>query len=154
MSTTLTNTLTAQTLSCRHNAAFSSKHRKTWRDRARQLLQQESYIQTLNERLITGHLHPVLEATLWLYAYGDPKQDVPDEGSVRDSLKGMSPDELAERVIQLSKQLAELPKTTSLPPPVEEQDPLPPRTSLIPWPTKLPPSEFSEIPAPKKLVRE
>jgi hypothetical protein len=57
----------------------------------------------LRKRLLAGKLPPVLEAMLWYYAKGKPKETIDVNSAV--ALAGLSDEELQARIHELSARL-------------------------------------------------
>jgi hypothetical protein len=73
---------------------------------AREIVESESYRQTVQDRASNGTLPPAIEALLWYYAYGKPLEQV-QLSLVQEDLSNLSLSELQERAAAVAKQLQE-----------------------------------------------
>lgn len=84
------------------------------REFATQFIQSEAYRASLQKRIETNTLHPVVEVMLWNYAFGKPKDDL-DEGKVieMNPLHEMTPAQLAARAAALAEAAQKISDATS-----------------------------------------
>lgn len=75
------------------------------RERALELLEHPDYKLSLLRRIQTDTLAPLMERSLWEYAYGPPKQRV--EISTRQDYSELSHEELAQKALDIRQQLLE-----------------------------------------------
>lgn len=73
---------------------------------ARQIVESESYRETVQQRASKGTLPPAMEALLWYYAYGKPLEQV-QISVTQEDLSALSLGELQERARKLAETLQE-----------------------------------------------
>jgi hypothetical protein len=75
---------------------------------ARQVVESESYRETVKTRAKNGTLAPAVEQMLWYYAYGKPSEHINMTVTPgTEDLAGMSIEQLQERAQELNNQLEE-----------------------------------------------
>lgn len=82
-----------------------NRRTKVARERALELLEHPDYKLSLLRRIQTDTLAPLMERSLWEYAYGPPKQRV--EISTRQDYSELSHEELAQKALDIRQQLLE-----------------------------------------------